>query len=124
MLVKLLDESWLVFIAHVLSEEVSVIGSTLPSEFVWHRFVIVRAEVAENSWGHVRVVGAWSHRWEHHGPSLHVALSCYEPAWHDDAHEISEKQEPSLFAGLDLQRVEMHVELGTDVGIENGVDVL
>ena len=115
MLVKLFDESWLVRSAHILSEEVLVVGCWLSSEFIWRSLVVISHQMTEHSWGHVSMIWTWSHGWEHHRTSLLVALSSDEPAWEDDGTEVRGKQEPSLFTGLDLKRMEMHVKLWANV---------
>ena len=53
-----------------------------------------------------------------------MAFPSDEPAWENNGTEVSEEQEPTLLSRLDLQRVEMHVELWTNIRIEHGVDVL
>ena len=115
MFVKLFHESWLSLHAHILSEEVPVISGVLSAKLVWGLLVVVGHEMAEDPWSHVCVIWARSNSWEHHGSSLLVALSSHEPAWEDDHRKVGEEQEPTLFARLDLERMEMHVELWTDV---------
>ena len=70
------------------------------------------------------MISTWSHCWEEHRSSLLMAFLCDEPAWENDGTEVSQEEEPSLFARLDLEGVQMHVKLWTDITVENGIDVL
>ena len=80
--------------------------------------------MGEETRGHVVVVGAGPDRGEEHVAHLLVHVAGKEPAGQQHRHEVAEHQEVALLRVLDLDRVQVHVELGREVVVEDRVHVL
>ena len=115
------DEHWLSL--KILSEEVFVILGILSTKLVRLIFIIVGFQVTDNFRSHMGMIWTWSNARVQHGSHVFVTLSCNQPAREDDEGEVCQYQEPSLFARLDLERMQMHMELGPNVGVKNSIDV-
>jgi hypothetical protein len=53
-----------------------------------------------------------------------VEPSCGTPDWEDNDGEVSTEKENTLARVLDLDRVQVHVELGSEIRVQDTVDVL
>ena len=70
------------------------------------------------------VVDSGAHGGEEHRTHVLMALSRDQPAGHNNSHKEKGNENPSLLSTLNLERVKMHVELRSDVTVQDGVDVL
>ena len=53
-----------------------------------------------------------------------MALSGNQPARQNNSEEVKGDQDPALLSALDLHGMQVHVELRTDVTVQNRVDIL
>ena len=121
MFVEGVDEHWSPL--EILSEEVSVKLSVFPAEFVRLIFIIVSLQVPNNFRRHMGVIWARSNARAHHRAHVLMAFSCNQPAWKNDEGKVCQYKNPSLFTGLDLEGMQMHVELRPDIRVKNSIDV-
>ena len=80
--------------------------------------------MVHNGWGHVGVLSTTTDRGEQiRTRQLHQVAS-EAPHWEDHNEEVAEPKSKTLLAALNPHRVEMHVEFGGEVTVEDRVDIL
>jgi hypothetical protein len=107
-----------------LAHEVTVEGSGLPAKNIGLLLVVVSLQVCEEARGHVCMFGSRSQCGEERCTGQLVEPPGDQPAGEDDQSKVGQKECDTLARALDLNRVQVHVELGSEVRVQDTVDVL
>ena len=122
--VEFLHKSWLILCSHFLSERVLVEFRSSSSKLIRFFLIVVLFEVANNFRGHMSVIWSRSHSWEKVRSSFLMRNVSNSPAWADDSKEKHPYQKPTGFTILYLNRMQMHMELWSNITIECSVHIL
>ena len=101
----------------VLAHPVRVELSILAAKLVLSLLTVVVFEMVDDGGGHMGVLFSSSDCWEQSCSRLFHEISGEQPHWHDDRKKVREPEEETLLATLNPQRVQMHVEFGSEVTI-------
>ncbi len=116
-------DSELVVSAIFLSDPISVELSVKTAELVRLILAVVFFQMVKKFRCHMCVLLSSTNRGEHVRTSASHQPSCSTPHWEDNHTEESKPECETLLAALDPHGVEMHVELGCEITVENRVDI-
>ena len=107
-----------------LANPIHIEHGVLAAQKVSSVLKVVLLEVVDDAATHVGVVVAGSKRREVVAAGELVEPPGHEPDGHDDQCEVNHDQSDTFLGGPNLNRVEVHVVLGGEVTVHNGVDLL
>ena len=122
MLAQLRNE--LVWPSVFLTHPITVESGIETTELVFCVLAVVLLEMVDKRRRHVSVLLASAHRRENVRSAVFHQPASEAPHWEDNNSEEAKPEGQALLRALNPNGVEMHVELGCEVTVKDGVDVL